>query len=88
MRPLVGIYKSLPDIECRNWEGGRTVSFLGIYVKERKKESKKERWFIFSTQRILNIQLNFWYSVDWYEREVYKLGSGDTEATERINKNT
>jgi hypothetical protein len=82
MRPMVGIYKSLPDIECRNWERGRTVSFMGIYVKERKKERKKERLFIFSQQHILNIQFNFWYIVDWYDREVYKLDSGDSEATE------
>jgi hypothetical protein len=32
--PIVGIYKSLTDTvhECRNWERGRAVSFLGIFV--------------------------------------------------------
>jgi hypothetical protein len=32
--PIMGIYKSLTDTihECRNWEQGRAVSFLGIFV--------------------------------------------------------
>jgi hypothetical protein len=29
-RPMVGIYKSLQIHECRNWELGHAVSFLGI----------------------------------------------------------
>jgi hypothetical protein len=53
-----------------------------------KKERKKERLFMFLTQHIFNIQLKFWYSVDWYDKEVYKLGSGNMNATERINLNT
>jgi hypothetical protein len=32
MRPIVGIFKSLPAHECRNREQGRPVSFLGRYV--------------------------------------------------------
>jgi hypothetical protein len=31
--PIVGMYKSLTEIhECRNWERGLAVSFLGIYM--------------------------------------------------------
>ncbi len=29
-RPIVGIFKSLTEHECRNWDWGRPVSFLGI----------------------------------------------------------
>jgi hypothetical protein len=28
----MGIYKLLTDTECGNWERGRAVSFLGIYI--------------------------------------------------------
>ncbi len=31
-RPIVGIYKSLTDHECGNWDWGRAIPFLGIFV--------------------------------------------------------
>jgi hypothetical protein len=30
--PILGISKSLTGTECKNWERGRAVSFLGIFV--------------------------------------------------------
>jgi hypothetical protein len=30
--PILGILKSLTGTECKNWERGRSVSFLGIFV--------------------------------------------------------
>ena len=31
-RSIVGIYKSLTDTECGNWDCNRTIPFLGIFV--------------------------------------------------------
>jgi hypothetical protein len=35
-RPIVGVYKSLTDIwnECRNWDWGRALSFLGKFFPD------------------------------------------------------
>jgi hypothetical protein len=45
-RPILGIYKSLTNSvhECRNWERGRAVSFLGIHKLDFRYSALKIKW--------------------------------------------
>jgi hypothetical protein len=52
IRPIVGIYNCSQMHECRNWEQGRTVSFLGIYVSN-------FRYSVCSSEA-LNLEIGFY----------------------------